>query len=89
MSKAKDEYSKQVAMISFTSHYSTGPIVNYVTELEKKAEMFDEMVGALNELTSIIKIHSEATKNTFAWAEVDCAKEILDRAKKNPTEANK
>ena len=48
MSKAKDEYSKQVAAISFISHYSTGPIVNYVTELEKKAEMFDEIVNQLS-----------------------------------------
>jgi len=47
MSKAKDKYSKQVDMISFTSHYSTGPIVNYVTELEKKVEMFDEMLELL------------------------------------------
>ena len=55
--------------------------IKTITDLQK-LEMFDEMVGALNELTSIIKIHSEATKNTFAWAEVGCAKEILDRAKK-------
>ena len=44
MSKAKDEYSKQVAMISFTSHYSTGPIVNYVTELEKKIVEYEKML---------------------------------------------
>ena len=82
MSKAKDNYYE---LKGYLDRYMGGPVndvFNYVTELEKKAEMFDEMVGALNELTSIIKIHSEATKNTFAWAEVDHAKVILERAKK-------
>ena len=89
MSKEKDNYYE---LKGYLDRYTRGPVndvSNYGTELEKKAEMFDEMVGALNELTSIIKIHSEATKNTFAWAEVDCAKETLDRAKKIQQEANK
>ena len=89
MSKAKDKYYILKSYIDGNAGGMVDDISDYVTELEKKAEVFDEMVGALNELTSIIKIHSEATKNTFAWAEADCAKEILDRAKKNPTEANK
>ena len=84
MSKAKDRYYDEFRDLRIDDSSVNS---DYITELEKKAEMFDEMVGALNELTSIIKIHSEATKNTFAWAEVNCAKEILDRAKKNPTEA--
>ena len=79
MSKAKDRYYDEFRDLRIDDSSVNS---DYITELEKKAEMFDEMVGALNELTSIIKIHSEATKNTFAWAEVGCAKEILDRAKK-------
>lgn len=39
-----------------------------------------EMLEALIELISIVKIHSEATKNNFAWAEVDYAKEIIGKA---------
>ena len=86
MSKAKDRYYDEFRDLRIDDSSVNS---DYITELEKKAEMFDEMVGALNELTSIIKIHSEATKNTFAWAEADCAKEILDRAKKIQQEANK
>jgi len=69
MSKAKDDYSKQVDMISFTSHYSTGPIVNYVTELEKKAKMFDEMVINLKMAVDL-------------FGDRDFLKAILERAKK-------
>lgn len=47
----------------------------------QKLEMWDEMLETLIELISIVKIHSEATKNNFAWAEVDGAKKILERAK--------
>lgn len=32
---------------------------------------------ALIDLISIVKIHQEATKNRFAWAEIDCAEEAL------------
>ena len=73
MSKAKDEYSKQVAMISFTSHYSTGPIVNYVTELEKKAEMFGEMVKCIATAVDLLG-------DCNAYYEI--GEDILDRAKK-------
>jgi len=78
MSKAKDEYSKQVAMISFTSHYSTGPIVNYVTELEKKEEMFDEMVNLLSYSATITRCFPDAMLRDLT----EDLKAILERAKK-------
>ncbi len=47
------------------------------------------MEEALRELTSIVKIHSEATNNNFAWAEIECAEEALKKAKEstNPLRA--
>ena len=36
-----------------------------------------QLVDALEQLMSIVKIHSKATSNNFAWAEMDFAKEAL------------
>lgn len=36
-----------------------------------------QLVEALEQLRSIVKIHSAATSNNFAWAEMDFAKEAL------------
>lgn len=33
---------------------------------------------AIKELVSIVEIHSKATNNNFAWAEIDFAKRALD-----------
>lgn len=40
-----------------------------------------QLVEALEQLMSIVKIHSRATSNNFAWAEMDFAKEALAAAK--------
>lgn len=40
-----------------------------------------QVVEALEQLMSIVKIHSRATSNNFAWAEMDFAKEALAAAK--------
>lgn len=42
-----------------------------------------QLVEALEQLMSIVKIHSRATSNNFAWAEMDFAKEALAAAKEN------
>jgi hypothetical protein len=39
-----------------------------------------ELLEALKEVISIVKIHSEGTKNNFAWAELDYANEIIKKA---------
>ena len=43
-------------------------------------KMEEELKEALKELLSIVKMHSKATDNNFAWAEVECAEEVLARA---------
>ena len=78
MSKAKDEYSKQVAMISFTSHYSTGPIVNYVTELEKKEEMFGEMVNIISYAATVTNCFPSVMLKDLT----EDLRSIFERAKK-------
>ena len=40
-----------------------------------------QLVEALEQLMSIVTIHSRATSNSFAWAEMDEAKEALAAAK--------
>lgn len=40
-----------------------------------------QLVEALEQLMSIVKIYSRATSNNFAWAEMDFAKEALAAAK--------
>lgn len=47
---------------------------------ELKAHV-SELVGEVESLISIIDIHSKATGNNFAWAEVECAKETLAKSK--------
>jgi len=37
----------------------------------------EQLREALIDLISIVKIHQDATKNRFAWAEIDCAEEAL------------
>lgn len=43
-----------------------------------------DMLDALIELGIIVKIHSEATKNNFAWAEMQCAREAIAKATGRP-----
>lgn len=40
-----------------------------------------QLVDALEQLMSIVTIHSKATSNSFAWAEMDEAKAALAAAK--------
>ena len=44
--------------------------------LEKQSS---ELLKALEELVCITKIHSKATKNNFAWAELEFAEQIIDK----------
>jgi hypothetical protein len=39
-----------------------------------------ELLEALKELLGIVRIHSEATNNNFAWAEVEYAEEVIAKA---------
>lgn len=41
-----------------------------------------QLVEALEQLMSIVTIHSTATSNNFAWAEMDFAKEALATARR-------
>lgn len=41
------------------------------------ANQIKHLKQALSELVSIVEIHSKCTKNNFAWAEIDFAKEAL------------
>lgn len=41
------------------------------------ANQIKHLKQALSELVSIVEIHSKHTKNNFAWAEIDFAKEAL------------
>lgn len=54
-----------------TGDLSVSSSVEY---LRKENEKLRE---ALIDLISIVKIHQDATKNRFAWAEIDCAEEAL------------
>lgn len=54
-----------------TGDLSVSSSVEY---LRKENEHLRE---ALIDLISIVKIHQDATKNRFAWAEIDCAEEAL------------
>lgn len=47
---------------------------SHIEALRKENERLRD---ALIDLISIVKIHQEATKNRFAWAEIDCAEEAL------------
>ena len=38
------------------------------------------MLDALIQLGTIVKIHSKATKNNFAWAEMEYAREVIEKA---------
>lgn len=40
-----------------------------------------DMLEALEQLLSIVAIHQRATKNNFAWAEVEFAREVIAKAK--------
>ena len=44
-------------------------------------DVVKQLVEALEQLMSIVTIHSRATSNSFAWAEMDEAKEALAAAK--------
>jgi len=69
MSKAKDNYYE---LKGYLDRYMGGPVndvSNYVTELEKKAKMFDELVNILS--------YSATIKSCFP-----SVVSILERAKK-------
>jgi hypothetical protein len=43
-----------------------------------------EMINALIELVSIVKIHSKATGSDFAWAEMEYARKAIEHATGKP-----
>ena len=53
--------------------------------LERKLEHAEnqrgELLAALKELVSIVRIHTNATGNNFAWAEMDEAKAVIASVK--------
>ena len=78
MSKAKDKYYKareslEYLRLSGYAEVSTVYVVDYVTELEKKAKMFDEMV---KRIATAVDLFGDCD---FRFEDL---KDILDRAKK-------
>jgi hypothetical protein len=72
MSKAKDNYYE---LKGYLDRYMGGPVndvSNYVTELEKKAEMFDDLAAALHH----VYMHESGN---YACEDIE---NILERAKK-------
>ena len=72
MSKAKDDYYE---LKGYLDRYMGGPVndvSNYVTELEKKAKMFDNLVSALDH------VYMNESGN-YACEDIE---NILERAKK-------
>lgn len=53
----------------------------YQGEIDALEEINKGLVVALKELAMIVEIHSGATNNKFAWAEMEQAEEALVRAK--------
>lgn len=51
-----------------------------VPEFIISAKIGQEMYDALQELMSIVKIHSEHTGNNFAWAEMEVAESVISKA---------
>ena len=52
-----------------------------LAELQRKAKLVDELVEALEDILSIVDIHSRSTNNNFAWAEKHFARLVLAKAK--------
>jgi len=46
--------------------------------MSEEDKRISELEEALRELVCIVEIHQNATKNNFAWAELNCAKEVLE-----------
>lgn len=46
-------------------------------KLEHAENQHGELLAALKELVSIVRIHTNATGNNFAWAEMDEAKAVI------------
>lgn len=61
------------------------PMVEEQQRMAKRVEELEavgaQLVEALEQLMSIVTIHSRATSNSFAWAEMDEAKAALAAAK--------
>lgn len=53
------------------------PLPEVATDIEALRKENEQLREALIDLISIAKIHQDATKNRFAWAEIDCAEEAL------------
>lgn len=50
-------------------------------KLEHAEKQQGELLAALKELVSIVRIHTNATGNNFAWAEMDEAKAVIASVK--------
>lgn len=56
---------------------SLNEIESLRSELQRECRKVDEYEKALKEMVSIVRIHSKATKNNFAWAELEFAEKVL------------
>lgn len=83
----KDENGNKYSLLGRVELYASPALsqpanVNTVVVQEHPAPaVVRQLVGALEQLMSIVKIYSRATSNNFALAEMDFAKEALAAAK--------
>ena len=78
MSKAKDNYYE---LKGYLDSYMGGPVndvSNYVTELEKKAEMFDEMVNIISYAATVTNCFPSVLLKDLT----EDLRSIFERAKK-------
>ena len=73
------EEQKRVALIDLNGDFLGYAVGGKITT--KKDALVAQLVEALEQLMSIVTIHSKATSNSFAWAEMDEAKAALAAAK--------
>lgn len=62
-------------------YYLVKDVDKYKKKAEKILRYTEEIEEALEQLISIVEIHSNASNNNFAWAELEFAKESLTRNK--------
>lgn len=64
-------------VVAFAVDYSDRPFAELNTDHENLIVESPNLLKALKELIQIVEIHSEATGNNFAWAELDVARSVV------------
>ena len=64
-------------------HFKDIIIAELADRYEEQSVIMDEMAEALQELKSIVNIHSHVTRNDFAWAEIEQVDDVLLRYEKS------